>query len=233
MNDHTNGAPGGGGPRQRHKTRAEERIESLDASPPAFVDSPPALASEVEELRGRVERAEQEAAENRAAWQRSAADFSNYRRRTEQQREEELGLANESLLLKLLAIVDDFDRAVQHVPPELQSSPWVQGIGAIDRKLDSLLESEGVEPIEVEGRPFDPHVSEAILHEETTEAPDGTVLKELVRGYRIRDRVLRPALVAVAKNESPSGDGPGILGNHQSTSADQGAGVDPTPDVRE
>jgi molecular chaperone GrpE len=220
MNDHNNGAPGGVTPRPRHRTRAEERIEALDASAAT-------LTAQLDETRARAERAELEAAENKAAWQRSAADFANYRRRTEQQRDEELGLANESLLLKLLAIVDDFDRAVMHVPPELRGSPWVDGIVAIDRKLDALLESEGVTPIEVEGKPFDPRVSEAIMHDETTAAPDGTVVRELVRGYRIRDRVLRPALVAVAKNETSTGGDSGPTEEQSRTEADTGANEAP------
>lgn len=192
MKERTNGSPRDDAPR-RHRTRAEERIESLDTSPAA-------TASQQDELRIRAERAEQEAADNKAAWQRSAADFANYRRRTEQQREEELGLANEMLLLKLLGVADDFDRAVAHVPPDQQGSPWVEGIIAIDRKLRGLLESEGVMPSEpAEGRPFDPREHEAIATEETVEVPDGTVLRELQRGYRVRDRVLRPSLVSVGK----------------------------------
>jgi molecular chaperone GrpE len=195
MNDRTNGAPrDAAASPNRRKTRAEERIDALDTSA--------GLAAQIDELRERVERAEREATENRAAWQRSAADFSNYRRRTEQQREEELGLANEGLLMKLLAVVDDLDRAVAHVPPELLGSPWVEGINAIDRKLRSLLDSEGVTPIDVVGSPFDPRLHEAVMHEETVDLPDEHVTRELQRGYRVRDRVLRPALVAVAKNDT-------------------------------
>ena len=195
MKDRTNGAPPDAAAAQdRKKTRAEERIDALGTSA--------GLAAQIDELRDRAEQAEREATENRNAWQRSAADFSNYRRRTEQQRVEELGLANEGLLLKLLAVVDDLDRAVAHVPPELQGSPWVEGINAIDRKLRSLLDSEGVTAIDVEESPFDPRIHEAVLHEETAEVPDGHVTRELQRGYRIRDRVLRPALVAVAKNDT-------------------------------
>src|SRR5215471_6859774 len=105
MNDHHNGAENAGSqPSPRTKTRAEERIEALDTSTAA-------LTEELDELRDRAERAEQEAAENKAAWQRSAADFQNYRRRMDQQRGEEAALLNEVLLLKLLAIADDFDRA--------------------------------------------------------------------------------------------------------------------------
>jgi molecular chaperone GrpE len=175
------------------KIRAEERIAELDTSPAA-------LADQLDELKQRLSAAEQEAAENKAAWQRSAADFSNYRRRTEQEREASLGLANEMLLLKLLAVVDDFDRALAAMPPELKHLGWVEGLWLVERKLRALLESEGVTPIEAEGRPFDPREHEAVMHEETDKAPDDTVIGELQRGYRIRDRVLRPALVNVAKN---------------------------------
>jgi molecular chaperone GrpE len=175
------------------RTRADERIASLDASAAG-------LAGQVEELRGQLELAQQEAADNKAAWQRAAADFANYRRRTEEDRLRDLGLANEMLIRKVLALADDFDLAVDHVPAEHAASPWVEGIVQIDRKLRTLLESEGVTPIEALGKPFDPHEHDAVSHEETTDAPDGTVLRELQRGYYLRDRVLRPALVAVANN---------------------------------
>ena len=199
MNDHQNGAENAGeAPSARQKTRAEERIEALDTSSAA-------LTAELDELRERAERAEQEAAENKAAWQRSAADFQNYRRRMDQQREEEAALANEVLLLKLLTIADDLDRAIEHVPADLQHSPWVEGIGAIDRKLRAILESEGVSTAEpAEGKPFDPREHDAIAYEESEEMPEGTVLRELQRGYRIRDRVLRPSLVSVAKGGPPA-----------------------------
>jgi molecular chaperone GrpE len=176
-----------------HRTRAEERIAELDTSPAK-------LTAEIDQLRAQLEAAQQEAAENKAAWQRSAADFSNYRRRTDQERDAMLGLANEVLLAKLLAIVDDFDRAIANMPAELRDVSWVGGITAIDRKLDQLLESEGLTPIEALGKPFDPHEHEAIAQEDRPGVPDGTVVAELQKGYRIRDRVLRPAMVAVARN---------------------------------
>jgi molecular chaperone GrpE len=177
----------------RRRTRAEERISELDVSPQR-------LLAEIESLREQLAAAQQEAAESRASWQRTAADFANYRRRTEQDREQTLGLANEALLSKLLAIVDDFDRAIAARPDDLAQPGWVEGIVAIDRKLDQLLESEGLSPINALGKPFDPHEHEAVVQEETTHVPEGTVTAELQRGYRIRDRVLRPAMVAVAKN---------------------------------
>ena len=175
------------------RTRADERIAALDTSPTK-------LLAELEEVRGELETAQQESAENKANWQRTAADYANYRRRTEQDREANLGLANEALLFKLLVIVDDFDRAIANKPAELDNSPWVDGIVAIDRNLRQLLDSEGLTPIDAAGQPFDPHQHEAIVQVETNKVPEGTVTEELQRGYRLRDRVLRPALVAVAKS---------------------------------
>ena len=188
-------------PREHHahrpRTRAEERIAELDTSPTK-------LAAQLDQLRADLATAQQEAAENKAAWQRSAADFSNYRRRTEQERDAMLGLANEILLAKVVALADDFDLAIEHVPAEARATPWVEGIAAIDRKLRALLESEGVTPIEALGRPFDPALHEAISHVPGSGRPEDEVVAELRRGYRIRDRVLRPALVAVSDGSGPA-----------------------------
>src|SRR3954470_16615290 len=103
---------------QRPRTRAEERIAELDTSVPPY-------NADLEQLRQQLEAAQQEVAENKAGWQRTAADFANYKRRTEQDREQSLGLANESLLAKLLVIVDDFDRAIVNMPAELRELGWV------------------------------------------------------------------------------------------------------------
>lgn len=184
---------------RRPRTRAEERIAELDTSPTK-------LTAELDQLRAELETAQQEAAENKAAWQRSAADFSNYRRRTEQERDAMLGLANEVLLAKLLMIVDDFDRAIANMPADLREIGWVGGIAAIDRKLRQLLDSEGLTPIEALGQQFDPHEHEAIAQEDRPGVPEGTVVAELQKGYRIRDRVLRPAMVVVARHPTTDND---------------------------
>jgi molecular chaperone GrpE len=198
------------GQARRRRTRAEERIATLDTETAAAAAAPDAGA-DLERLRGELEAARQDAADMRAAWQRSAADFANYKRRTEREREEMLGLANAVLLVKLLDVVDDYDRALATVPKELSHFGWIDGLGLIEAKLRALLDSEGVRPIEALGKLFDPREHEAVIHEETTSAPDGTVIGELQRGYRIRDRVLRPSLVNVANNAGhPAGPG----GNH-------------------
>jgi len=185
---------------QRPRTRAEERIAELDTSRDT-------LSAQIEDLRQQLEAAQQEAAESKLGWQRIAADFANYKRRTDQEREQMTGLANEVLLAKLLTIVDDFDRGIANVPAELKDNGWVGGIAAIDRKFDALLASEGLSPIEAVGKPFDPREHEAVVQEERTDVADGTVVAELQRGYRVRDRVLRPAMVAVARNPSAAPDG--------------------------
>lgn len=176
------------------RTRAEERIAALDTSGAS-------LSAQLDESRDQLTTATEATARAEAGWQRSQADFANYKRRTEQERTERAGLASDSLLLKVVALADDFDLAVEHVPPEAQASPWVEGISAIDRKLRALLESEGVKPMQAEGKIFDPNEHQAISYEETAAVPDGTVLKVLQQGYLIRDRILRPALVAVARND--------------------------------
>ncbi len=98
-----------------------------------------------------------------------------------------------------MALADDFDRAIEARPEALAADPWVEGVAAIDRKLRQLLESEGVTPIEVvPGAPFDPREHEALVTVPGSGHPEGSVVAELQRGYRVRDRVLRPAMVAVA-----------------------------------
>jgi molecular chaperone GrpE len=136
------------------------------------------------------------------ALQRERAEFQNFRRRTAEERESMLGLAAEDLIRKVLALADDFDRAVETRPETLDGDPWVEGIAAIDRKLRLLLESEGVSEIEAEpGVTFDPRDHEAVANVPGTGRKDGEIVEELRRGYRLRDRVIRPALVAVAANE--------------------------------
>jgi molecular chaperone GrpE len=161
-----------------------------------------------EELSIQLEIAKGLAAEHLASLQRTAADFANFKRRTAEDRERELGLASESLLRKLLVVADDFDRALDAMPEDLKGVGWIEGIVLLDRKLRALLDSEGVTPIEALGRPFDPREHEAIANVPATGRPDGEVVAEIQRGYRVRDRILRPAMVAVAGGDS-GGGGPG------------------------
>ena len=118
-------------------------------------------------------------------------------------------LSNAVLISKLLSVLDDFDRALASVPEDAHEG-WVDGIRLVERKLRTVLEGEGVTPIEAVGQPFDPNLHEAVVHEETSDYPDNLVIDEVQRGYRLGDRVLRPALVRVANNPADSTINPDI-----------------------
>lgn len=175
------------------RTRGEERVESIKT--PSRTE----LLEQIADLERTLETTREQSDEHLRSWQRAAADYSNYRRRTDDERRAVTQLSNAVLLSKLLAVVDDFDRALASVPEDLHE-PWIDGVRLVERKLRMLLESEGVTPIEVVGEPFDPTLHEAVVHEPTSDYPDNTVIDEVQRGYRLRDRVLRPALVRVANN---------------------------------
>jgi molecular chaperone GrpE len=183
-----------------NRTRAEERIDEIDISPTK-------LLADIELLRSELQATTAKADEYLAGLQRERAEFSNYRRRTSEEREAMLGLAGEDLIRKVLAIADDFDLAIDNRPAELAGSSWVEGVTAIDRKLRALLDSEGVRPIEAEpGKPFDPREHEAIVNVPGTGRAEGEIVEVVRRGYKLRDRVLRPALVAVAAAPEPDPD---------------------------
>lgn len=157
------------------------------------------LIGKLEELQGELEAAQAQGDEHLRSWQRAMADYTNYKRRTEEERQMVAQFASSLLIGKLLAVLDDFDRALEHVPADAHEG-WVDGILLVERKLRGVLESEGVTPIEAVGLPFDPNLHEAVVHEETADYPDNQVIDELQRGYRLHDRILRPALVRVANN---------------------------------
>jgi molecular chaperone GrpE len=165
---------------------------------PGDAATPDSFAESIDALRAALEAERARADEHLALAQRAQADYANLKRRTEADRERALGLASEVLLSKVVGLADDFDLAIDHLPDEARQNPWLEGIVAIDRKLRALLESEGVTPVEALGRPFDPREHEALSRVPGTGRPEGEVVAELRRGYRLRDRVLRPALVAVS-----------------------------------
>ncbi|HEV8282098.1 MAG TPA: nucleotide exchange factor GrpE [Candidatus Limnocylindrales bacterium] len=179
-------------PDRSHRTRAEERAEEIDIRPTK-------LLADIEDLRGQLSAVKAQSDEYLTALQRERAEFLNYKRRTAEERERDLGLAAEGLIRKVLALADDFDRAIEARPESIATDPWFEGVAAIDRKLRTLLESEGVNPIDATpGTPFDPREHDAIANVPGTGRPEGEIVEQVRRGYRLRDRVLRPALVAVA-----------------------------------
>ena len=182
------------------RTRAQERADEIDISPTK-------LLADIEQLKVELEAARAKADEYLAGLQRERAEFANYKRRTAEEREAMLGLAGEDLIRKVLALADDFDLAIEARPPAIAGDPWVEGVVAIDRKLRALLESEGVRQIDATpGTPFDPREHEAIANVPGTGRPEGEIVSEIRRGYRLRDRVVRPALVTVAAEPDKTAD---------------------------
>jgi molecular chaperone GrpE len=190
MTDH----PTNGGTKPRVKTRGEERAEAIPT--PSRIE----LAERIEALERELAEVSARNEEHLYNWQRSAADFSNFKRRTDEERATIGQFSNAILIGKLLSVLDDFDRALESVPPDQVTNPWVEGMEHVERKLRGVLESEGVTAIEALGLTFDPNVHEAVVHEDTTDHPDNQVIGELQRGYRLHDRILRPSLVRVANN---------------------------------
>jgi molecular chaperone GrpE len=129
---------------------------------------------------------------------RKTAEFDNYRKRVERERREFADWAAADLVTDVLAVVDDFERALAADAPA-EAQPFRQGIEIIHRQLLETLKKRGVTPIETAGQAFDPHLHQAVAYEEAADAPEGAILGELRRGYRLGERLLRPALVRVAK----------------------------------
>ena len=135
------------------------------------------------------------------ALKRERADFANYRRRTDAERADYARFAKTDLITRLLEVLDTFDRALETVPAQYKGEPWVEGIWLVERKLRDILKSEGLEEVDSAGKPFDPHIHEAIGHVESR-APEGTVVDEVRKAYKLHDKIIRPALVTVAKGPS-------------------------------
>src|SRR5687767_7642266 len=190
-----------------NRTRAQERADEIDISPTK-------LLADLETLKGQAEASRVQAEEYLGALQRERAEFLNFKRRTAEERQRDLGLAAEDLIRKVLNLADDFDRAIEARPESIAADPWFEGVSVIDRKLRQLLESEGVTAIDgAPGTPFDPRDHEAIANVPGTGRPEGEIVEQIRRGYRLRDRVLRPALVAVAAGPALDGtDGAGGSG---------------------
>ena len=181
------------GSRPESRSPIEERLEARIAKERAAgaaqtVEADPALAE----------------ATNR--YLRLAADFENYKRRTRQEQLDTIQHASSELIGRLLPVLDDLRSALEHKPAGVDPA-WAKGIELGVRKLEEAMAAHGLEPIQSVGTAFDPKLHEAIGHEESSDHPDDTVVSELRRGYRIRDRVLRPSLVKVSRRpELPAAD---------------------------
>jgi molecular chaperone GrpE len=153
---------------------------------------------DMEALREALAEEKERAEKYLANWQRSQADFANYKHRSEQEKKETIEFANSTLVSNLLPIIDDLERAFASVPAEFDESNWTDGIRLIYNKLKATLEAQGLTEIEAEGESFDPRVHEAVMQQEGEE---GMVLEETQKGYKFKEKVIRPSLVIVGKGE--------------------------------
>ena len=165
-----------------------------------------AVTEDLESIKAALEEAKQNADKYLANWQRSEADFINYKRRSEQERADMASFANATLMTALLPVVDDLERALENAEDDTDISSWIDGIRLIYRKLKTALEEHGLSEIEAEGKEFDPNLHEAVM---CVEGKEGTVCGEIQRGYKLRERLLRPSMVAVGKEEGDPESGEG------------------------
>lgn len=171
----------------------EEKEQTNNENPPPE-ETEEATVSPEDALAEEKKRAE----EYLASWQRAQADFINYKRRAEQERVEFNSYANANLVLGILPVLDDLQRAIEAIPEKFAKHEWVEGVKLVERKFLTSLEGQGVKPILALGMAFDPKLHEAIRHEKGKE---GMVIAEYQKGYMLNDRLLRPSRVAVGNGE--------------------------------
>ncbi len=169
-----------------------------EVSSASEVEAETAEVEDVETLKKALAEEKAKAEANLAGWQRAQADFINYKQRSEQEKEEAIKFANSLLMLSLLPVLDDLERAFASIPNRLAKLSWVDGIRLIEHKLWATLETQGLSPIKALGEPFDPHLHEAIRQDKGKE---GIVIEEAQKGYKFHDRVIRPSRVVVGNGE--------------------------------
>ncbi|MCS7061814.1 MAG: nucleotide exchange factor GrpE [Anaerolineae bacterium] len=195
---------------QPNQTDTLSEATASAGQPPAGGDAASAPATElppvdqkdaeIEALKKQFAEADAKAKEYLDGWQRARAEFANYKKRQEADNANLRQFAIATFAAKILPVLDDFERAARTLPPTLQGLTWIDGVLLIHRKLQLILESEGIKPIEVTpNTEFDPAVHEAISHDQADGIQSGRVIEEVQKGYRLGERVIRPALVRVAK----------------------------------
>jgi molecular chaperone GrpE len=155
-------------------------------------------------LRALLEDERQKSQSFMASWQRAAADFQNYKRRVEDERSETARLASAALIINLLPLLDDLERALKNVDAHLAGLTWVDGIRLIHRKFQAVLDMSGLQEIEADGQAFDPSQHEAVSQ---GPGPENRVIAVVQKGYRLGDRVIRPAMVVVGDGSAAEDGG--------------------------
>ena len=177
----------------------DEVVDAVEADsaeiPTPETEEPPRELTLEEQL----EQAQQQSAENLEGWQRARAEFANARKRFDQQKTAARTNALVEIAEQLLPVIDDFDLAFKEVPEEISSTDWYGGVGLIPKKFSTILEKINIERIESVGHPFDPTMHNAIMREASEEFESNTVIREFQGGFKIGERVIRPAVVVVSE----------------------------------
>jgi len=184
---------------KKHHKEKESQPEEVSEVKAEAVETPEIseqAMAEIDALRRQLEDAEAKLAESVDGWQRSAAEFQNYKKRIERERDHEKAMMKGEIIRKVLPVLDDLERALQNRP---SNDAWSDGVELIVRKLQGIIEAEGVTRIEAEGAAFDPNLHEAISNEPSEEVESGRVIAVVQNGYMLGERVIRPAMVRVAQ----------------------------------
>lgn len=182
---------------RKHKQEHEQPEAVAEATPaegavqPQVTEAQPAPQDELTELRAK-------AAEYLDGWQRARAELDNYRKRMAREREEWSASLRAEIVLAMLPAIDDLDLAVANLPEDMLDHAWVNGVILAHRKLASQMQALGISELETVGKPFDPALHEAVTHEESEDHKSGEIVGTVRKGYKLGDKVIRPALVRVA-----------------------------------
>lgn len=182
---------------KKEKRNKKDKVESQESNPETgAAEDTTAEQDEMTLLKKQLQETLAQSEEYKDGWQRARAEFDNYRKRIERENSLVYQNAVGNVVKRYLPIMDDLERALQDQPEDL---PWAAGIVLIYRKLQSILDSEGIKRIEAEGQLFDPNLHEAIGQEPSQDVPCGHIIAIVQNGYLLGEKVLRPALVRVAE----------------------------------
>ena len=184
---------------KKHKAKSESKQLEPVEQPEAETEVPLVTLEEFEALKKQLEETQVSAAEYLDGWQRSQAEFSNYKKRLEREQIGTAQLMRGAIISRFLPVLDDLQRALENRPAEELGQSWVGGIELIQRKLQAILDAEGVTRIDAEGKMFDPNFHEAISHEPSEGHESGQVIAVVQQGYMLGERVIRHAMVRVAQ----------------------------------
>ncbi len=177
----------------------EQEIKEIEPEGSSPEDLTEIIAKKMDALQAELAESRAKADEYLEGWQRALAEFANYKKRIERDQSQFYQNAAGSIIKRYLEVLDDLERALKNRPQEGEGAAWSNGIELIYRKLSAILESEGVKPMDAEGKAFDPNMHEAVTLEESEDHESGQIIEVLQRGYILGDRVLRPAMVRVAR----------------------------------